>query len=179
VLPENPCAKGLNGIWRGVKSPLTNTRCTIIVRHRPCPPRSSRSRCYMAGWWCWPGCSAPRSQALGPLAAARRSRGRERDSRVPDARRDGERSGRGCSGQDVANRLVRFGFVPLIVSMLLLTFVIKRGSRPRPSGAIRRPLPPARPRRANAVCGARVLRCLADAQCIRVCARSQAGAGGC
>jgi queuosine precursor transporter len=27
-------------------------------------------------------------------------------------------------GQDVANRLVRFGFVPLIVSMLLLTFVI-------------------------------------------------------
>ncbi|WP_421836269.1 queuosine precursor transporter [Novosphingobium sp.] len=28
-------------------------------------------------------------------------------------------------GQDVANTLVRFGFVPLIVSMLLLTFVIK------------------------------------------------------
>lgn len=27
-------------------------------------------------------------------------------------------------GQDVANRLVRFGFVPLICSMLLLTFVI-------------------------------------------------------
>lgn len=27
-------------------------------------------------------------------------------------------------GKDVANRLVRFGFVPLIVSMLLLTFVI-------------------------------------------------------
>lgn len=27
-------------------------------------------------------------------------------------------------GQDVANRLVRFGFVPLIVSMVLLTFVI-------------------------------------------------------
>jgi len=27
-------------------------------------------------------------------------------------------------GSDVANRLVRFGFVPLIVSMLLLTFVI-------------------------------------------------------
>ncbi len=27
-------------------------------------------------------------------------------------------------GQDVANKLVRFGFVPLIVSMLLLTFVI-------------------------------------------------------
>jgi uncharacterized integral membrane protein (TIGR00697 family) len=27
-------------------------------------------------------------------------------------------------GQEVANRLVRFGFVPLIVSMLLLTFVI-------------------------------------------------------
>ena len=28
-------------------------------------------------------------------------------------------------GQDVANRLVRFGFVPLIVSMVLLTFVIR------------------------------------------------------
>jgi uncharacterized integral membrane protein (TIGR00697 family) len=27
-------------------------------------------------------------------------------------------------GQDAANRLVRFGFVPLIISMLLLTFVI-------------------------------------------------------
>jgi uncharacterized PurR-regulated membrane protein YhhQ (DUF165 family) len=49
-------------------------------------------------------------------------------------------------GRAVANRLVRFGFVPLIVSMILLVTVINRAPAPLAIGC----MPAAGPGRADA-----------------------------